>query len=105
MFETSACGIYSTKVPILIIDIYTLDHLILGMLNVYSIQSGQKNMYNSHDEETNNQRLEELKTFLTNQHYPYKLVVDGIKKASELDREEILNPNPRNENTSYIHVT
>ena len=54
------------------------------------------------DEETRNQRLDELKTYLINQQYPYKLVEDGIKKASELDREELINPKPRNENNTQI---
>ena len=85
-------SIYSTKVPILI-NIYTLGHLILDMSNdlfqtICTIVS---------DEETRNQRLDELKKFLINQQYPYKLVEDGIKKASEVDREELINPKPRNE--------
>ena len=49
-----------------------------------------------------NQRLDELKKYLINQQYPYKLVEDGIKKASELDREELINPKPRNENNTQI---
>ena len=36
------------------------------------------------DEEKRNQRLEELKTFLTKKQYTYKLVENGIKKANEL---------------------
>ena len=55
------------------------------------------------DEETRNQRLDKLKMFLINQQYQYKLVEDGIKKASELEREELINPKPRNENL-YIQV-
>ena len=48
------------------------------------------------DEETRNQRLDELKKFVIKQQYPYKLVEDGLKKANELDREELINPKPRN---------
>ena len=46
--------------------------------------------------------MDELKTYLINQQYPYKVVEDGIKKASEVDREELINPKPRNENNTQI---
>ena len=46
--------------------------------------------------------MDELKKYLIKQQYPYKLVEDGLKKASELDREELINPKPRNENNVKI---
>ena len=46
--------------------------------------------------------MDELEKFLIKQQFPYKLVEDGLKNASELDREEIINPKPRNENNVQI---
>ena len=54
------------------------------------------------EEETRNQRLDELKTFLHDQHYPTNLINDGIKKAKEIDRNELINPTPRNDNETKI---
>ena len=39
---------------------------------------------------------------IRDRQYPYKVVEDGIKKASEVDREELINPKPRNENNIQI---
>ncbi|XP_062609924.1 uncharacterized protein LOC134271725 [Saccostrea cucullata] len=54
------------------------------------------------EEETRNQRLDELKIFLTDQHYPLSLINDGIRKAKELDREELINPTPNDEENIKI---
>ena len=43
-----------------------------------------------------------LKKCLFNQQFPNKLVEDGIKKTSELDRKELSNPKPKNENNIQI---
>ena len=48
--------------------------------------------------------MEELEKLLINQQYTCKLVEDGIKKASKLDREELINPKPRNENDIDIQI-
>mgnify|MGYP003688919877 CR=1 FL=1 len=56
------------------------------------------------DDETRNQRSEEMKNFLINQQYPYNLVDDGIKRANEIDREELIHSKPRNENNIYFNI-
>ena len=54
------------------------------------------------EEETKNQRLNELKTFLLDQLYPINLINDGIKKAKEINRDELINPTPRNDQEAKI---
>lgn len=54
------------------------------------------------DEETRNQRLNELKQFLTDQHYPINLINDGIIKAKEIDRQDLINPILRNNKETKI---
>ena len=49
-----------------------------------------------------NQRLNELKTFLLDQLYPINLINDGIKKAKEINRDELINPTPRNDQETKI---
>lgn len=44
------------------------------------------------DEKKRNQRLEEMKKYLRNQGYPIKLIEDGIMKAKNLDRKQLINP-------------
>jgi hypothetical protein len=48
------------------------------------------------DEQTRDQRLCELETYLTEQYYPKNIIKDGIKIARMLNREELINPPPRN---------
>lgn len=43
------------------------------------------------EETTREQRLQELKNYLQKQNYPTKLIEDGIKKARELNRENLIN--------------
>ena len=48
------------------------------------------------DDQTRKQRLRQLEIYLTEQHYPKNIIIDGINKASMLNREELINPPPRN---------
>ena len=48
------------------------------------------------DKQTRDQRLCELETYLTEQYYPKNIIKDGIKIARMLNREELINPPPRN---------
>ena len=54
------------------------------------------------DEETRNQRLNELKQFLTDQHYPINLINDGIMKAKGIDRQDLINPILQNNKETKI---
>lgn len=54
------------------------------------------------DEETRKQRRNELKQFLTDQHYPKNLINDGIIKAKEIDRQDLINPILRNNKETKI---
>ena len=47
-----------------------------------------------------NIRLGELKTFLTNQNYPKKLINNGIEKAKKLTIEELRNPKKKSDNNN-----
>ncbi|XP_062612905.1 uncharacterized protein LOC134274656 [Saccostrea cucullata] len=44
------------------------------------------------DEERRKERLKELKGYLLDQKYPLEIIEDGIKKAEELDRNQLINP-------------
>lgn len=54
------------------------------------------------DEETRHQRLNELKQFLSYQHYPINLINDGIRNAKEIDRQDLINPILRNNKETKI---
>ena len=49
---------------------------------------------------TREQRLEELKIYLRKQNYPTKLIDDGIKKAKDLNRKNIINQITIDESTN-----
>lgn len=66
----------------------------------HPFQSCQENI--DGDEETRNQRLNKLNQFLTDQHYPINLINDRIRKAKEIDRQDLINPNLRNNKETKI---
>ena len=53
-------------------------------------------------ETTKIQRLQELKEYLRKQSYPEKIIDNAIKKAMDLDREDLLNPVQQNKTDSRI---
>ncbi|XP_062571387.1 uncharacterized protein LOC134233429, partial [Saccostrea cucullata] len=55
------------------------------------------------DEKTRDKRLNELKKYLLEQCYPSGIIEDGIKKATEIDRETLINSsNSDNPDTSIL---
>jgi hypothetical protein len=43
-----------------------------------------------------------MKTFLQEQHYPKNLIMDGINKATEINRQELINPTPKTDEGTKI---